>query len=426
MTLGAMIAVVGVMGVGPSSSATDAPAPDSTPIETAPIEIAPKPDSPATPEDTTKPSVPDTVPHTVPDPKTPDSTMPRRAETTAKARVSCVDEAILIDLANVGTASGTYTISFTPAGGGTTTKVVTIAAGTDQSVAIPIGIRVTGVLDIRSSNEVVMDHRQVTSKCPTPLVTGEAIANCAARQLIVTLRNSGDAAGTYRLIFTPDSGEAIARNVTVSAGATVVEALDVTLPIRGAIDVRSATQVVLDHQRIDDPCSKPSTTGTARFACETNQLIVNLRNDGDRTGTYTLTYTPDGATPVTATVDVPARSEAVFALAVTPPRSGVVDVRSGGEVVIGGRRIEVNCPTVTTTTAPPTTVAPTTTPATVQTTVAVSVAPATTIQPPSAPEMLAATGSGSSLALIAVGLSLFVLGLMLVDLRPAPVRIDRR
>lgn len=74
--------------------------------------------------------------------------------------------------------------------------------------------------------------------------------------------------------------------------------------------------------------------------------------------------------------------------------------------------------TTTTTVAKTTTTAPiTTTTAKATTTVPVKVSPVTTIKPKAAVATLAVTGSSSSLPLVGLGVAMFVVGLVLLELR---------
>lgn len=422
MALGVLATAAGVMGVGPSSGATDATdVATDTPKPTLTTWSVPDTAAPTTEPPTTEPpttEAPSTVPPTTEPPTTeaPTTTKGGTPSTTAKARVSCPDAAVLVDLMNSGDASGTYTVTFTPDAGDPVTRIVTVEPGVDRTASLPIAPGTSGTLDIRSATEVVMDHHRISSTCATPSTSAKAAVDCAARQLAVTLTNSGSADGHYTLTWSPDGGDVVTRSVAVAAGATVVESVPVTRPVRGTVDVRSATEVVLDHHRVDEPCSSPSTSGTATFDCAAGKVVVTLRNDGDADGSYTLRFTPDGGTAASTTAAVPAHSEATFALSVTPPRSGTVDVRSGSDIVIDGRRIEVSCPT--TTTAAPTTTAATSVPT--------SVAPATTVKRTGASTVLAYTGSDSSLVLVALGVSMFMLGLITLELRTVPVTRDRR
>lgn len=212
---------------------------------------------------------------------------------------------------------------------------------------------------------------------------------------------------------------------TVAPTTTVPETTTTTVP-ETTTTVAPTTTVPQTTTTVPDG---PDTSATASVDCSARRLVVTLTNRGDLPGRYVLAFTPDQGSAVTTTADVPARSTVTYALAVTPPQRGRLDIRSAVEfrsdieVVLDGKRIEVVCeePTTTTTAAPTTTV-PATAPST---TVGASVAPTSVVRVTET--ALAHTGSDTNLPLAAVGITLFMLGLILLELRtPAPAAERRR
>jgi hypothetical protein len=262
-------------------------------------------------------------------------------EITAEVSLDCDDGAVVVVLRNTGdlTGSATITVNGTAVvqsvlAGGTTTWERAVTPGETVDVTVAAG----GVT-------VATERFEDACTTPDPAITATVAIDCATLEAVITLRNTGAAAGTASVTLNGATDE-----VTVGAGEQRVVRYPVTEDRRYDISVRVAGQVVASDSLVAD-CSVTTTTtasttttpggsttttttppvGTATITveCSTNLLRVTLTNGTTSPTTFVVDVSGD-----VTTHPVPPGATVVVTRPLQEDRAYDVAVRVGNGVLV--------------------------------------------------------------------------------------------
>jgi outer membrane protein assembly factor BamB len=216
-----------------------------------------------------------------------------------------------VDVANDGTAAGTYQVNFTVNGSVVDTRTGTLEAGTATtetyvtSFGTPddytVGVEGVGAETVTVSAQptpnVTVSNLAVT---PTDVLTGENVTVTA------DVENDGTAAGSYQVNVTQNGTTVATRTGTLEAGTatTVSYVTNFSTPGDYALGVEGlGTELV----RVADPAvanvtvSNLAVTPTDVLTGENVTVTADVENDGSAEGSYDVRVTRNGTTVATLT-----------------------------------------------------------------------------------------------------------------------------
>lgn len=216
---------------------------------------------------------------------------------------------ISVDLANVGSAEGTYTVTFSLDAVVIDTKDVTIPAETTREVTCTVVKETDGeyTVEIGSLSGTLHVVKPAEWELASLVVTPQEVLPNEEVTVTVDVSNIGGLEGDYTCTLVVNTIQQESKEVTVDGGVTETVTFTFTPSYAGGrcdIEIGELTEEIRTLRPADIKVTSVSASPKEIEIGSSVTVTVDLRNHGDVEGSHIVTLEVDGATVGTRSITI--------------------------------------------------------------------------------------------------------------------------